>query len=482
MKFSELHAIDLVDMDGDGLKDIVTGKRFWSHGRTGDPDRNSPGVLYWFKLARTGNGSVDFIPIRSTSRWLASGGSTRNEMRRLASSSPLRKARSSTCIRKIGDAGDATVIDRRGFDRRSAGRDRAVAARRALRARAEAQPSRPVSGVANRRMEAGHSAVAARRAPARRVTGDHRRRQDPVGRAVRCEGCGTGAAVRRDTVFAACSNTKPVFAYAVVKLCEKGVMDLDVPLTKSATSRRFVEGDPRLDLITARHVLTHTTGFPNWREPGKPVPIQFTPGTRRQYSGEGFRYLQSVVQELTRQPFAEFMRVNVLEPFRMTSSRIVWDGKAYARRLARRHDKDGTPIVEPPRPETAAEKAEGLATYGAAAALHTTPADYAKFLIEIVDPKPADPFRLNERSRRDYLHPQFKRDGITSSGLGWVIGQHGALTFFNHSGSASGWFCESYASVGRKAGIVIMTNGDNFLPFREQLKLDRDLFTQLFAV
>ena len=292
---------------------------------------------------------------------------------------------------------------------------------------------------------------------------------------------GTGAPVRLDTVFAACSNTKPVFAYAVVKLCEKGVMDLDVPLTKY-TSRRFVEDDPRLDLITARHVLTHTTGFPNWREPGKPVPIQFTPGTQRQYSGEGFRYLQSVVQEVTRQPFAEFMHVNVLEPFRMTSSRIVWDDEAYTRRLARRHDKDGTPIIEPPKTETAAEKAEGLATYGAAAGLHTTPEDYAKFLIEIVDPKPADAFRLNERSWGDYLRPQFKRDEITSSGLGWVIGQHGALTFFNHAGSASGWYCESYASVGRKAGIVIMTNGDNFQPFREQLKLDLDLFTQLFAV
>ena len=52
VKFSELHAIDLVDMDGDGLKDIVTGKRFWSHGRTGDPDRNDAAVLYWFKLVR----------------------------------------------------------------------------------------------------------------------------------------------------------------------------------------------------------------------------------------------------------------------------------------------------------------------------------------------------------------------------------------------------------------------------------------------
>ncbi len=62
VKFSELHAIELVDMDGDGLKDIVTGKRFWSHGRMGDPDRNSEAVLYWFKLVRRPDKSVDFLP------------------------------------------------------------------------------------------------------------------------------------------------------------------------------------------------------------------------------------------------------------------------------------------------------------------------------------------------------------------------------------------------------------------------------------
>ncbi len=62
VKFSEIHAIDLVDMDGDGLKDIVTGKRFWSHGRTGDPDRNDAAVMYWFKLARGADRTVDFVP------------------------------------------------------------------------------------------------------------------------------------------------------------------------------------------------------------------------------------------------------------------------------------------------------------------------------------------------------------------------------------------------------------------------------------
>ncbi len=62
--FSQLHAIDLVDMDGDGLKDIVTGKRFWAHGPTGDPEPNATPYLYWFKLVRGADHSVDFIPYR----------------------------------------------------------------------------------------------------------------------------------------------------------------------------------------------------------------------------------------------------------------------------------------------------------------------------------------------------------------------------------------------------------------------------------
>ena len=60
--FSQLHAIDLVDMDGDGVKDIVTGKRFWAHGAHGDADPNAPAVLYWFKVVRGPDHSVDFIP------------------------------------------------------------------------------------------------------------------------------------------------------------------------------------------------------------------------------------------------------------------------------------------------------------------------------------------------------------------------------------------------------------------------------------
>jgi FG-GAP-like repeat len=59
--FSQPHAIDLVDMNGDGLKDIVTGKRCWAHGPAGDPEPNAPHVVYWFELKREG-GKAKYLP------------------------------------------------------------------------------------------------------------------------------------------------------------------------------------------------------------------------------------------------------------------------------------------------------------------------------------------------------------------------------------------------------------------------------------
>ncbi|HWY75220.1 MAG TPA: VCBS repeat-containing protein, partial [Verrucomicrobiae bacterium] len=61
--FSQLHAVALADMNGDGLKDIITGKRFWAHGHSGpDPGSDDPAVLYWFELVRGANGTADFVP------------------------------------------------------------------------------------------------------------------------------------------------------------------------------------------------------------------------------------------------------------------------------------------------------------------------------------------------------------------------------------------------------------------------------------
>jgi len=64
LRISQLHAFDLADIDGDGLQDILTGKRFWAHGPNGDKEPNAPAVVYWFQLKRNADGSVQFVPHR----------------------------------------------------------------------------------------------------------------------------------------------------------------------------------------------------------------------------------------------------------------------------------------------------------------------------------------------------------------------------------------------------------------------------------
>src|SRR5260370_41762470 len=60
--FSQTHALHFVDINGDGLKDLVTGKRWWAHGPKGDADPNDPPVLYWFEAKRGADGMTQFIP------------------------------------------------------------------------------------------------------------------------------------------------------------------------------------------------------------------------------------------------------------------------------------------------------------------------------------------------------------------------------------------------------------------------------------
>ena len=273
---------------------------------------------------------------------------------------------------------------------------------------------------------------------------------------------GTNEPVDLNSVFAACSDTKPVFAYGVMKLAEKGVINLDTPLVKY--TKRRVTADPRVDLITARHVLSHTTGFPNWRQTPE-LPIQFTPGSQYQYSGEGFSYLQSVVLEITGQTFERFMLDDILMPLGMTASGITWDLNS-VKQIAKPHDQEGRRIagkyVTPP---SGAEAAEGIARYGAAAMLMTTPTDYATFLLEFLNPKPANNVRINEASRREMLRPQVKTR-FGAEGIAWNLEEHeGVPRLFAHSGSDAGYYCFAAASMERRSGLMVMLNGDAYAPF-----------------
>jgi CubicO group peptidase (beta-lactamase class C family) len=265
------------------------------------------------------------------------------------------------------------------------------------------------------------------------------------------------APVDDETTFEAASMSKPVFAYAVMKLCERGVLELDTPLTQY-TSEPFLEGDPRLKLITARHVLSHSCGFQNWRSDEEPLKIHFNPGGKFLYSGEGYSYLQSVVARLTHKPIDSYMKANLFVPFGMTSSGFTWND-LFEKRMASPHDRTGKPTAI--NEATAAH----VERYGAAGELRTTPTDYSRFLIEIIDPKEADAYRLGKNSLQEMIRPQV---AVTSDGehliswaLGWRLVRTKAGDLINYGGENPGFQSFAEASVRGRTGFVIMTNGEN---------------------
>jgi CubicO group peptidase (beta-lactamase class C family) len=288
----------------------------------------------------------------------------------------------------------------------------------------------------------------------------------------------TKSPLSTETIFEAGSVSKTVFAYAVMKLCDRGVLSLDSPLTKYSAWRPL--DDPRVDLVTVRRVLCHTTGLPNFRSSNRPLAFAFTPGERWSYSGEAYWYLQSVITELLGRvnnddcstfeaglrvcatDIADYLKTNVLSPFGMTSSGYVWNDD-YETRVAHGHDKNGR--RNPRRRTTALEAAR----YAAIGGLHTTASEYAKFLLEVLDPKPPDAYRLNRATRDEMIRPQVKVDASSSWALGWQVFHSKSGDVLSHGGDNPGFKAFVVASAARKSGWVIFMNGDNAGPIIQAL-------------
>ena len=154
------------------------------------------------------------------------------------------------------------------------------------------------------------------------------------------------------------------------------------------------------------------------------------------------------------------MKRNLFVPFGMGSSGYVWNG-IFERHAARPHDSEGKPFVKKKPTATNA------ARYASAGGLHTTATDYAKFLIEIVNPKESDAFRLSKKSLREMVRPQVKLDeqqkidGASSWALGWGVQERETGNVIVHSGGNDGFRSLAMASVEKKSGFIILTNGDS---------------------
>ena len=282
------------------------------------------------------------------------------------------------------------------------------------------------------------------------------------------------------TLFSAASFSKPVFAYLVMLLAEEKVIDLDRPLYEYLEKPLYeypaytdLKGDDRYQQITARMVLSHSTGFPNWRflEPDGRLRFLFSPGERYSYSGEGIVLLQMVIEEITGKDLETLAQEMIFQPLGMTRSSYIWQPEFEAN-YASPHDEFGRPRgekIQRSKPD-------------AAGSMVTTASDYARFLAGILNAEGQRKTTMNEM-----LQPQIAinykamfgpdawnmtdeyQDIHLAWGLGWGRFDTAYGRAFFHTGHSFGWQNYTVAYIDQGIGIVMLSNSDNFESVAEEI-------------
>jgi CubicO group peptidase (beta-lactamase class C family) len=294
-----------------------------------------------------------------------------------------------------------------------------------------------------------------------------------------------------DSVMTAASFTKAAFAYMVMRLVDEKILDLDRPVYQylpkplpEYPQYKDLAGDPRYKRITARMLLSHTSGLPNWRafEDDRKLKIHFEPGTKYAYSGEGIDLLQLVVEAITKQPLKDLMKTRVFDPLGMTRTGMIWE-ESFDSDYANGYDEYGRSLG-PERRKTA----------DAAGSMQTTPRDFALFLAAVMQGR-----GLSKASAALMLSPQvqiYSRhqfptfENVTtevnkpirlSYGLGWGLFRTPYGKTFFKEGHDEGWRNYAVCFEKEKTGIVIMTNSSNGEGiFKELLEtLIKDTFTPI---
>ena len=293
------------------------------------------------------------------------------------------------------------------------------------------------------------------------------------------------------SVMTGASFTKVAFAYMVMQLVQERILDLDKPvyqyLPKPLPEYEGYEelaSDSRYKQLTARMLLSHTSGFANLRflEPDRKIRIHFQPGSRYAYSGQGLLLLQLVVEAITKQPLKALMRTRVFEPLDMTRTSMVWE-EPFESDFANGYDEYGRSLG-PQRRKNA----------DAAGSMQTTLRDFALFMLAMLQGK-----GLSKPTRDLMFSPQIqilsKRQFPTlatettdvnrairlSYGLGWGLYWTPYGKAFFKEGHDEGWRNYAVGFDDQKTGIVIMTNSSNGEGiFKEILEtLQRNTFTPI---
>ena len=266
------------------------------------------------------------------------------------------------------------------------------------------------------------------------------------GRVARIQGFGYadsigGRRVDGNTVFEAASLGKTVVAYAAFRLVDSGRLSLDVPLVRYLAYTDLPAG-ARARRITARMVLSHTTGLQNERIGDDTLRLSFTPGEKFQYSGEGYVYLGRVIEQITQMPLATAIDQLVFRPLGMRRSSFVWE-KRFDDNAAIGHGSFGEPR-RPTRPSV-----------GRASTLQTTAVDFGTFLVAILGGA-----GLRAQTWRAMTSPAADVAPSIQWALGWGIESGTAGTSIWHHGdnSNTGFTAFTLLNIRRRCGVVYFAN------------------------
>lgn len=258
------------------------------------------------------------------------------------------------------------------------------------------------------------------------------------------------------TVFQAASLSKPVVAHAALQLADKGLLDLDKPLSHIIAP--LIPGDPASAAITARHVLSHRTGLPNWRRKELPLRSYFTPGSRFSYSGEGFVYLQAALEHLMGEPLDALVKRLVLDPLGMRQSSFVWRPD-FTAHVADAHDAQT--VLDRFMPRQA----------NAAYSLLTTAPDYGRFLAASLDGSLLTPPMARQWMTPEVHVPLKRTEALESEGpeleegVAWSLdwGLEPQAGSFFHWGANTGATAFAMGMPARRTALVMFLNDENGL-------------------
>jgi len=273
-----------------------------------------------------------------------------------------------------------------------------------------------------------------------------------------------------NSVMTAASLSKSAFATVVMRLVQDQVLDLDKPIHTYLSKPlpeypRYadLQGDGRYKKLTLRVLLSHSSGFPNWRafEEDRKLKIHFEPGSRYAYSGEGIALAQLVVETVTGQSVTALIDKTLCRPLQMTRTSMVWEQR-FEDDFANGYDEYGRSLG--PEKRTVGD---------AAGSMQTTLQDYATFLRAVMRRQ-----FLSTRTTGKMFSPevsihsahQFPSLAIATTtandeirlryGLGWGLYSSPYGKAFFKEGHDEGWrhlaLCFNNGS-----GILIMTNSSN---------------------